>query len=80
MEFSMHDFFDAAEALHYWLQHNWDGMDELYKSYCLLRTYYNPSIIASFDNASSEVLYIYDNITLDNYKIFLSEVLKYATK
>lgn len=81
--FKHYDSFDLANALYHWLQHNWSGMNDLYKDFCLLTEpgMYKPGISEElYDNATDEVLEIYNELTLNNYKEALDQVLNHASE
>jgi len=81
--FSEYDIFDVANGLYHWLQHNWQGMDDLYEAFCELTApgAYRPSRSEeSYDNASEEALSVYNELTLDNYREVLDLVLNYESE
>lgn len=74
------DIFEIAEALNYWLQHNWEGQgDELYKAYCELTDpkVFKLSPLSKFEKMSGEAKHVYDSLTRSNYKEALDAVLNF---
>ena len=80
--FNDYDEFDIAEALYFWLQHNWNGQsDPLYEAFCVLTEpgMYSPSHSKElFDNIEDTALEVYEMLTIDNYREGLDKVLNYT--
>jgi hypothetical protein len=78
----MNDYseWDIAGALFYWLQHHWNGQsDEKYSDYCTLTA---PGMYSRGGEGemTEEEQIIYDELTDDNYKEYLSKVLNYKSE
>jgi hypothetical protein len=72
------DAFDLADALNYWLQHNWEGQgDTLYSAHCELCTVYSPGYFSRFEDIPEEAKEIYNQLTRDNYRQALDKVMSY---
>ena len=73
--------FDLALALYHWLQHNWNGMDDLYMDHCRLTRLYRPSRSDEyFDNMAGEACHVYAMLERDNYQQALEIVLNYKNE
>lgn len=72
--------FNIAEALYFWLQHNWEGQtDELYSDFCILTEpgMFTPGMGLDYENIEDESIEIYNELTRENYTGYLDEVLNY---
>ena len=79
--FNEFDEFDLALALYFWLQHNWDGMnDPLYAAFCQLTSpgMFNPGMGQSFDNMDGSANEVYHMLDMNNYQEALDRVIGYV--
>ncbi len=80
--FNEYHEFDLAEALHFWLQDNWEGKsDPLYESYCVLTApgMFQPGTYLKFDDLNDSAREAYESLTRENYREALERVLNYET-